>query len=46
MIPATIVGFIFHMIVSMFVKNEPLDYVVKSSPSNWLQEHAFDISER
>ena len=44
-IPAALIGFTFHMFVTLWVKNESFEYVIKSSSSSWLQEHIFDISE-
>lgn len=46
MLPAAIAGFIFHLFITLFVKNDSFEYVVKSSSSSWLQEHIFDLSER
>ena len=46
MIPAILAGFLFHMFLTLGIKNEPFDYVVKSSASSWLQEHVSDLSER
>lgn len=45
LLPTALVGFTFHMFITLWVKNESFDYVVKSSSSSWLQEHIFDISE-
>lgn len=33
------------MFVCLIIRNEAFDYVIKSSPSSWLQEHIFDLSE-
>ncbi len=46
MIPAVIIGFTLHVLVTLSARNESLDYVVKSSASSWLQEHMTDLSER
>lgn len=33
------------MLITLGVRNDSFDYVVKSSSSSWLQEHIFDLSE-
>ena len=46
LLPAAIIGFVFHMLISVGIRNESFEYVIKSSSSSWLQEHILDISER
>ena len=45
MFPAIIIAFLLHIFITVSVKNEPLDYVIKSSSSSWLQEQCADLSE-
>ena len=45
LLPAIIIGIAFHILIGISIRNESLDYVIKSSNSSWLQEHIFDLSE-
>lgn len=45
-ITAGLIGFLFHILITLFIRNDSFDYVIKSSSSSWLQEQVFDISER
>lgn len=45
MVPAILIGFVLHMFITLSIKNESFDYVVRSSSSSWLQEHVSDLSE-
>ena len=46
MFPAIVFAFLFHVFITVSVKNDPFDYVVQASSSSWLQEHMLDLSER
>ena len=45
LIPAALVAFLFHTTLVIGVRNEPFEYVIRSSSSSWLQEHILDLSE-